>query len=149
MRVASLRNSASACKKSGKRAAIQLKRNNPLLFSSSRWRTLRGIYATSPTGQLSVERVSRLSWHPNLNSRPRTLTNMRARRVQKLTIICVAAFTGGCASGDLDAVSPYADPGRYDFLDCTSIAQRIKEASDREKHLHTYTNKPTNSNLTN
>jgi hypothetical protein len=66
---------------------------------------------------------------------PITLGNMRARGVKKLTIICVAAFTGGCASGDLDAVSPYAEPGKYDFLDCTSIAQRMKEASDRERQL--------------
>ena len=57
-----------------------------------------------------------------------TLANMRTRGVQKLTIICVAAFTGGCASGDLDAVSPYAEPGKYDFLDCTSIAQRMKRS---------------------
>jgi hypothetical protein len=61
-----------------------------------------------------------------------TLANMG---VKKLTIICVAAFTGGCASGDLDAVSPYAEPGKYDFLDCTSIDQNMKAASAREKQL--------------
>ena len=32
-------------------------------------------------------------------------------------------------------LSPYAEPGRYDFLDCTSIAERITKASDREKQL--------------
>src|SRR5262245_11517773 len=68
--VESLRNSAGACANSGNRAAIQLRQNNPLLCSSSRWRTSKGIYATSPTRQLSLERVSRLAWHPNLNSRP-------------------------------------------------------------------------------
>jgi hypothetical protein len=59
----------------------------------------------------------------------------RVRGVQTLTIMCVVACTGGCASGDLDAVSPYAEPGKYDFLDCPSIAQGMRTASDREKQL--------------
>jgi hypothetical protein len=47
--------------------------------------------------------------------------------------VCIAAITSGCASDDI--LSPYAEPGRYDFLDCTSIAERIAKASDRERQL--------------
>jgi hypothetical protein len=45
----------------------------------------------------------------------------------------IAAIVSGCASNDI--LSPYAEPGRYDFLDCASIAERITKASDRERQL--------------
>ena len=46
---------------------------------------------------------------------------------------CIAAIISGCAGEDF--LSPYAEPGRYDFLDCASITERITKASDREKQL--------------
>jgi hypothetical protein len=50
--------------------------------------------------------------------------------------VCVAALTSGCASSpDIEALSPYAAPGKYDFLDCPGIAQRLKTTSDREREL--------------
>ena len=61
-----------------------------------------------------------------------TLGNMR-QLTRGLAIACVVAIISGCASDDI--LSPYAEPGRYDFLDCTSIAERITKASDREKQL--------------
>ena len=33
-------------------------------------------------------------------------------------------------------MSPYAAPGKYDFLDCPSITERIKIASARERQLN-------------
>jgi hypothetical protein len=62
-----------------------------------------------------------------------TLGNMRARLTRGVAAACIAAIISGCASDDI--LSPYAEPGRYDFLDCTSIAERITKASDREKQL--------------
>jgi hypothetical protein len=64
---------------------------------------------------------------------PMTLGNMRARLAPGVAAGCIAAIISGCASEDI--LSPYAEPGRYDFLDCTSIAERITKASDREKQL--------------
>ena len=61
-----------------------------------------------------------------------TLGNMR-ELTRGVATACVAAIVSGCASNDI--LSPYAEPGRYDFLDCTSIAERITKASDRERHL--------------
>ena len=60
-----------------------------------------------------------------------TLGNMRLTR--GVATACIAAIISGCASNDI--LSPYAEPGRYDFLDCTSIAERITKASDRERQL--------------
>ena len=54
--------------------------------------------------------------------------------VRKLAAVCVAAVVSGCAP-DTEILSPYAAPGKYDFLDCPGIAQRMKSASDREKEL--------------
>ena len=62
---------------------------------------------------------------------PMTLGNMR-QPTRGVATACVATIISGCASND---PSPYAEPGRYDFLDCTSIAERITKASDREKQL--------------
>jgi hypothetical protein len=61
-----------------------------------------------------------------------TLGNMRAL-TRGVATACIAAIISGCASNDI--LSPYAEPGRYDFLDCTSIAERITKASDRERQL--------------
>ena len=61
-----------------------------------------------------------------------TLGNMR-QLTRGLAIACVVAIISGCASDDI--LSPYAEPGRYDFLDCTSIAERITKTSDRERQL--------------
>ena len=33
-------------------------------------------------------------------------------------------------------MSPYAAPGKYDFLDCPSITERIKTTSARERQLN-------------
>jgi hypothetical protein len=62
-----------------------------------------------------------------------TLGNMRELGVQRLVALCAAAIMGGCAGQDF--LSPYAEPGKYDFLDCASIAQRMTRASDRERQL--------------
>jgi hypothetical protein len=39
----------------------------------------------------------------------------------------------GCAESDL--FCPYAAPGKYDFLDCPSIADRLKATTSREQQL--------------
>jgi hypothetical protein len=62
-----------------------------------------------------------------------TLGNMRQRLTRGGAAACIAAITSGCAGEDF--LSPYAEPGRYDFLDCASITERITKASDREKQL--------------
>jgi hypothetical protein len=60
-----------------------------------------------------------------------TLGNMRELGV---LLAFTAAVLGGCSS-----VSPentlYAQPGKYDFLDCPSIAERSKKASERVEKL--------------
>jgi hypothetical protein len=49
--------------------------------------------------------------------------------------MCVAAITTSCASSiDDDILSPYAEPGRYDFLDCPRIAKELAKVSYTEKH---------------
>jgi hypothetical protein len=63
---------------------------------------------------------------------PMTLGNMR-QLTRGVATTCIAAIISGCAGEDI--LSPYAEPGRYDFLDCTSIAERITKASGREKQL--------------
>jgi hypothetical protein len=40
----------------------------------------------------------------------------------------------GCATNEI--LSPYAAPGKYDFLDCPSITERIKTTSARERQLN-------------
>ena len=61
-----------------------------------------------------------------------TLGNMR-QLTRGVATACVVAIISGCASDDI--LSPYAEPGRYDFLDCANITERITKASDREKQL--------------
>jgi hypothetical protein len=42
----------------------------------------------------------------------------------------------GCASSpDNDILSPYAEPGRYNYLDCPGITERLTKAADRERQL--------------
>jgi hypothetical protein len=63
---------------------------------------------------------------------PMTLGNMRWL-MRGAATACIAATISGCASDDI--LSPYAEPGRYDFLDCAGIAERMTKATDREKQL--------------
>ncbi len=51
-----------------------------------------------------------------------------------LTAICVAGLVSACAGSDV--ITPYAAPGKYDFLDCTSIAERMKTTSARERQFN-------------
>jgi hypothetical protein len=53
---------------------------------------------------------------------------------QTFAAICVAGLVAGCAGSDV--VSPYAAPGKYDFLDCPGITERIKITSARERQLN-------------
>jgi len=62
-----------------------------------------------------------------------TLGNMRQRLARGGAAASIAAIISGCAGEDFR--SPYAEPGRYDFLDCASITERITKVSDREKQL--------------
>jgi hypothetical protein len=62
-------------------------------------------------------------------SSPMRFSNRSTRGVAAVGIV---AIMGGCANED--SLSPYAEPSRYD-LDCTSIAERITKASDRERQL--------------
>ena len=63
-----------------------------------------------------------------------TLGNMRI--VRWFAAIGAAAITTGCASSiDNDILSPYAEPGRYDFLDCATISKTLAKVSYTEKQL--------------
>jgi biotin synthase-related radical SAM superfamily protein len=67
---------------------------------------------------------------------PMTLGNMRMRFVRWFAAICAAAMTAGCASSiDNDILSPYSEPGRYDFLDCATISKSLARISYKEKQL--------------
>ena len=67
---------------------------------------------------------------------PMTLGNMRARLALWLAAICVAAIMTGCAATiDDNILSPYSEPGRYDFLDCSTISKTIAKVSYTEKQL--------------
>jgi hypothetical protein len=59
-----------------------------------------------------------------------TIGNIRSI---KLAAICIALLVSACAESDL--FSPYAAPGKYDFLDCPSIATRITSTTTREQQL--------------
>ncbi len=51
-------------------------------------------------------------------------------------MIAFAGTVSGCtALSDNDALSVYAAPGKYDFLDCQSIATRLAAATAREAQL--------------
>jgi hypothetical protein len=65
-----------------------------------------------------------------------TLGNMRQLGVRGPPAVCAAAIMGGCAlSPNDDTYLLHAEPGKYDFLDCPSIAERMTKASDREQQL--------------
>ena len=65
-----------------------------------------------------------------------TLSNMRMRFVHWFAAMCTAAMTTGCASSiDDDILSPYSEPGRYDFLDCSTISKTLAKVSYTEKQL--------------
>ena len=65
-----------------------------------------------------------------------TLGNMRMRFVRWFAAICAAAMTTDCASSIDDGIlSPYSEPGRYDFLDCSTISKTLAKVSYREKQL--------------
>ena len=59
--------------------------------------------------------------------------NMRKFGGRRLAVICAAVLVSGCAQTDL--LSPYAAPGKYDFLDCPSIASQLKGQTAREQQL--------------
>ena len=68
--------------------------------------------------------------------RPLTRGNMRPRVIRGLAMIWFAGTVSACtALSDNDALSIYAAPGKYDFLDCASIATRLKAVSARETQL--------------
>jgi hypothetical protein len=50
-----------------------------------------------------------------------------------LAAVCLALLTSGCSIALDDSI--YAAPGKFDFLDCPSIAERAKKASARETEL--------------
>jgi hypothetical protein len=47
----------------------------------------------------------------------------------------------GCVESDL--FSPYAAPGKYDFLDCPGITDRLKATTAREQQLVELMSRPT------
>jgi hypothetical protein len=57
----------------------------------------------------------------------------RAVEHKRVAAICLAVLISGCAENEL--LSPYATPGKFDFLDCPSIIGRLKESADREQQL--------------
>ena len=58
------------------------------------------------------------------------------RFVHWFAALCTAAMAAGCASSlDDDTFSPYAEPGKYDFLDCATIAKTLAGVSYTEQQL--------------
>ena len=53
--------------------------------------------------------------------------------------VCLGLLTSGCSIA-LDE-SIYAAPGKFDFLDCPSLAQRAQKASAREAELSSLMNR--------
>ncbi len=53
--------------------------------------------------------------------------------MRQLGVLCLVGLLAGCATNEM--LSPYAAPGKYDFLDCSSINERIKAMSAREQQL--------------
>ena len=67
-----------------------------------------------------------------------TLGRMREFRVRGLAMVLIAGIVSACtgtATLDPDALSIYAAPGKYDFLDCNTITARLAGASARETQL--------------
>src|SRR5215475_12448626 len=64
----------------------------------------------------------------------RTATAARRKRMRlALAAVCLAVLTSGCSIALDDSI--YAAPGKFDFLDCPSIAERAKKATAREAEL--------------
>ncbi len=62
--------------------------------------------------------------------------NMRQLVLRGLAMISITGIVSACTGPpDSDAFSIYAAPGKYDFLDCTSITNRLKGVSARETQL--------------
>jgi hypothetical protein len=61
-----------------------------------------------------------------------TLDKSQQRQLAYVAVMCVPILASGCAETDL--FSPVA-PGKYDFLDCPSIAKRLAKASYQEAQL--------------
>jgi hypothetical protein len=73
---------------------------------------------------------------PRMPTPPMTLGNIRELGARGLAMICVAGIVSACAATpDTDAFSIYAAPGKYDFLDCAGITNRLKAQSAREIQL--------------
>ena len=67
---------------------------------------------------------------------PIMLGNVHQRVVRTLVMISIAGTVSACTGmPDSDAFSIYAAPGKYDFLDCASITNRLTAASARETQL--------------
>jgi hypothetical protein len=63
-----------------------------------------------------------------------TLGNMRALRVLAASaVIPLIAVIGGCSVSPENTL--YLQPGKFDLLDCASIAERSKKASERVEQL--------------
>ena len=66
-----------------------------------------------------------------------TLDKLQRRQLAYVAVICVPILVSGClVSGcaESELFSPIA-PGKYDFLDCPSIAKRLAKASYQEAQL--------------
>jgi hypothetical protein len=61
-----------------------------------------------------------------------TLNKSQHRQLAYVAVMCVPILMSGCADSEL--FSPVA-PGKYDFLDCPSIAKRLARASYEEAQL--------------
>jgi hypothetical protein len=67
-----------------------------------------------------------------------TLGRMRKPWARGVAMILIAGIVSACTGTgtfDSDALSIYAAPGKYDFLDCATIATRLQGASARETQL--------------
>jgi hypothetical protein len=63
---------------------------------------------------------------------PMTLGKLWHSRLAPVAVICVPILVLGCAESDL--LSP-VEPGKYDFLDCPSIAKQLAATSYEETKL--------------
>jgi hypothetical protein len=63
------------------------------------------------------------------------LRELWARGLAMVLIAGIVSACSGTATLDPDALSIYAAPGKYDFLDCATIATRLAGASARETQL--------------
>jgi len=67
-----------------------------------------------------------------------TLGTMRKLWARGLAVVLIAGMVSACSGTgtlDSDALSIYAAPGKYDFLDCATIATRLKGSTARETQL--------------